>query len=222
MRHAWAITLTLVAGSAAQAQIDIRMDLSNRVSTTPGNWNNITDLTGVTSNLIDFHTGAGTGINIDGIGSPWQQFFGDDAGAFPDQDWLVQPAARDGAGLQAGLTGVFRLTGLPPLSYRIEVVSARSTFNYLNTITVGGAIADSTYKGTPVVTPWNSTTDGLGNANWLIWSSVFIDSGTIDIRDIAGPGTPGMINAIHISAIPAPGAALTLALGLAAATRRRR
>jgi len=49
------------------------MDLSNFVSTTPGNWNNISNLTGTTSDLIDFNTGTGSGMSISGS-SNWQDF----------------------------------------------------------------------------------------------------------------------------------------------------
>lgn len=222
MRHACVLVVALAGTAAVQAQVDIRMDLATSVGTTGGNWNNISNLTGMTPNLIDFTSGSPTSIGIDGIGSPWSPFFGDDAGSFPNQDWLVQPATKDGAGLQRDQTGVFRISGLNSSAYKIEVVSARSTFGYLNSITVNGATATSTFKGTPVVTPWNSTADGLDKANWLIWSNVFPTSGTIDIRDVAGPGTLGIVNAIRISQVPAPAAALPLIAGVAFAARRRR
>lgn len=223
MRHAWVLVAALTAGTTAvQAQVDIRMDLATSVGTTGGNWNNISNLTGMTPNLIDFATGLPTSVSIDGIGSPWSAFFGDDLGSFPNQDWLIQPATKDGAGLQRDTTGVFRIGGLTGSAYKVEVVSARSTFGYLNNITVNGATATSTFKGTPVVTPWNSTTDGLADANWLIWSNVFPTSGTIDIRDVAGPATLGIVNAIRISEVPAPGAALPLVAGVVFAARRRR
>ena len=97
----------------AQAQlVDIRIDLSTFLSSTPGNWNNISNLIGLTTGLIDFDTGAATFVSIDGTGSPWSDFFGDNDGAFPNQDWLIQPATVDGAGLLTGLTGTFTLGGL--------------------------------------------------------------------------------------------------------------
>lgn len=218
-----AALLVCSAGASALAQVDIRIDLSNGVSTTPGNWNNIGSLTGMTPNLVDFVTGAGTGVAIDGTGSPWQAFVGDDAGAFPNQDWLIQPATRDGAGLQRDLTGVFRFSGLTGVAYRVEVVSARTTFGYLNTITVGGALADRTFTGSAVVTPWNSTTDGLAAGNWLIWDNVVPLGGTFSLMDVSGPGTLGIINAVRILEIPGPGsiATLAVAVGLVGARRRR-
>lgn len=222
MRH-MIMWVAVVAGApVAMAQVDIRMDLATSVSSTGGNWNDIANLTGMTPNLKDFTTGAPTGISIDGAGSPWQAFFGDDAGAFPNKDWLIQPATRDGAGLQAGTTGIFRIGGLSDsTAYRVEVVSARSNFNYLNTFTVDGAIADRTVNGTAVVTPWNSTTDGLAAGNWLIWDDVFPTRGQISIMDVAGPGTLGIMNAIRISAVPTPGTGLVLAIGAGALARRR-
>src|SRR4029077_17655930 len=66
--------------------------------------------------------------SIDGTGSPWGDFAGDEAGAFPNRDWLIQPATKDGAGLQRNMTGSYLLSGLTASSYRVEVVSARTTF----------------------------------------------------------------------------------------------
>ena len=179
--------------------LDIRIDLSNSVSTTPGNWNNIANIAGNTADLIDFVSGLGTGVSIDGTGSPWSLFVGDDGGTFPDQDWLIQPATQDGAGLTTDATGTFQITGLPDGSYQVEVVSARTTFGYLNTFTANGANADRTFLGSPVVTPWNSTDDGLTPGNWLIWDAVTPVAGVITLTDTAGPGTLGIVNAIRVS-----------------------
>lgn len=197
------VILFTVIAQSVQAQ-DIRIDLSNLVSTTSGNWNNISNLTGLTSNLIDFPSGSATGVSIDGTGSPWLNYFGDNTGSFPNQAWLIQPAAQDGAGLDTGLTGSFLFTGLTNGSYKVEIVSARSNFNYLNTITVDGVLASSTQLGTPVNTPWGSTSDGLTPGNWLIWDNVTPVGGQITITDIANASTFGIINAIRISAIPEP------------------
>lgn len=207
------------AGSIASAQ-DLRIDLSTMVGTTAGNWNNISDLNGATG-LIDFTTGAATGVTIAGDGN-WTDFFGDDSGAFPNQDWVVQPATTDGAGLDFGETGTFTLSGLTASAYRVELVSARTEFGYLNDFAVGGMTADSTFLGTPVVTPWNSTTDGLNAGNWLIWSSVAPVGGEITISLTADAATLGILNAIRVVPVPAPGAGMALVIGAAFASRRRR
>src|SRR5262245_22543187 len=102
------LVFALAAGGLclpANAIVDIRIDLATNVSSTPGNWNNISNLTGMTPNLIDFPTGAATTVAIDGTGSNWQNFFGDDGGTFLNQDWLIQPATRDGAGLATNGSG---------------------------------------------------------------------------------------------------------------------
>lgn len=214
--------IALVSGLVAPSQAtDVRMDLSTLVSSTPGNWNNISNVTGTTTNLIDFDTGAGTGIDLQGSGS-WLNFFGDDAGAFPDQDWLIQPATVDGAGLGTDGTGTFTLTGLTGPAYTVELVSARTTFGYLNTFTAEGALADRTFLGSPVNTPWNATTDGLDPGNWLIWDSVVPNGGSITIQNVAGPGTLGILNAMRIVEIPEPttGLLLVSAAGLMLIRRR--
>ncbi len=178
--------------------LDIRIDLSTIVSSTAGNWNNISNIAGLTTALIDFNTGAPSSVSIDGTGSPWSDFFGDDGGAFPDQDWLIQPATVDGSGLGTGLTGSYVIGGLPAGTFRIEVVSARTTFDYLNTFTVDGVLANRTFLGTPVQTPWGSTTDGLTPGNWLIWDGVSPAGGSITLTDVADAGTLGICNAIRI------------------------
>lgn len=183
----------------AAPQIDLRIDLSNSVSTTAGNWNNISNLNGLTTGLVDYVSGGATPVSIDGTGSTWSDFFGDDGGTFPNQDWLIQPATVDGAGLSDGEVGTFVFAGLANGTFRVEVVTARTTFGYLNTITVNGATADRTFLGSPVLTPWNSTTDGLEPGNWLIWDAVVPVGGQITLVDEADPATLGIVNAVRVS-----------------------
>jgi hypothetical protein len=178
------------------------MDLSNLVSTTGGNWNDIAAVAGFTPGLVDFNTGAATGVSIDGTGSPWLNFVGDDAGAFPNQDWFVQPATVDGAGLQADMTGSYRIQGLTGSNYRVEIISARTCCDYLNTFTVDGVLANRTFTGAPVVTPWGSLNDGLIPGNWLIWDNVVPVAGQLTITDVSGPGTLGILNAMRILELP--------------------
>jgi len=184
--------------------LDIRIDFGSSAGTTlPREWNNLdnSSLTGLTTGLIDFNSGMATPVSIDGLGGQWRPFVGDDFAEFPEQDWFVQPAAQDGAGLLTGLAASFLLSGLPDGEYRIEVLSARTTFDYLNTFRVDGALADSTFLGTPVQTPWGSTSDGLTPGNWLIWESVEPDGGEIQLDLQADASTLGMINAMRISQV---------------------
>lgn len=206
--------LLLASMSAKAMPIDIRIDLSTLSGSTAGNWNNVSALNG-TTNLFDF-SGAATGASITGAG--WNNFFGDDFGSFPDQDWLIQPATRDGAGVGAGSTATFNLSGLGTGSFRIELVSARRDFDYLNFFTVGGLTASRTFLGTPVQDPWASTTDGLNAGNWLIWDSVSSIS-DIQIQLVSDAQTLGMLNAIRIletspASVPVPATLALLGLGL--------
>lgn len=222
------VVLLLIAGIVDAAPIDVRIDLSTGISSTSGNWNNISNLTGLTPALIDFGTGAATPISISGAGSPWINFGGDTGGLFSNLDWLIQPATVDGAGLVFGATGSFLFTGLTGSSYRVEVVTARRAFGYLNTITVAGALAGRTFQGTPVNTPWNSTTDGLGPSNWLIWDDVSPVGGSFTLTDVADQNTVGMLNAVRVlevsRVIPEPTTLALFGIGLAGlvAWRRRR
>lgn len=219
MRTAFVIGAILAAAGSAKAW-EIRMDISDVVSTTGGNWNNIGNLNGVNADLIEFGSGANTGASISGFG--WRDFFGDDSAEFADVDWVQQPATADGAGVEEGSTGTFTVSGLADGEYVVEIVSARTEFEYLNFITVFGNFADRTFNGTPVNTPWGSNVDGLAESNWLIWDAVQTDDGEINIQLTSDVTTLGMINAIRISQIPAPGAlALFGAAGLAGVRRRR-
>lgn len=182
--------------------IDLRIDLATQLGSTPGNWNNVSNLTGLTAGLVDYASGAATSVSIDGTGSPWESLEGDSDGEFPDQEWLIQPATVDGAGLDEGEIGLFTLTGLPDGVYRIEVVSARTTFGYLDTILVNGALADRTHLGTPVVTPWNATSDGLEAGNWLIWDGVVPVAGAVTIAAESDPATLGIVNALRVLETP--------------------
>ena len=197
---------------------DIRIDVSHFISTTIGNWNNI-DSVGTTSNLIDFNTGASTGVSVTGAG--WTEFFGDDNNEFLPQDWLSSPATEDGAGIFPSGVGTFDFSGLADGSYQVEVVSARTTFEYLNITNVNGAVADRTFLGTPPVNPWNTATDGLGDSNWLIWSSVQVVGGSLTIETTTAD-TNGIVNAIRITSVPEPSSALVLFASMAVMGRRNR
>lgn len=221
-----------VAGQAQAGLVDIRIDLGGRGGQTGGNWNNISSLTGLTPNLIDFNTSLGTGVSMSGAGgSPWEDFFGDTTSALPSQSWFTRPAAEDGAGMRKNQTGVFTFAGLTDSSsYQVEVISVRTrggqSFNYRNTITVEGNLASRTYRGTPVQTPWVSTHDGLavhGPAvgNWLIWDNVAPVGGAVRIAN-SPDDTNGIINAIRILEVPEPTSLALLGLGSAVMLCRRR
>ena len=154
-------------------------------------------------------------------GAGWTEFFGDDNNEFLPQDWLSSPATEDGAGIFPSGVGTFDFSGLADGSYQVEVVSARTTFEYLNITNVNGAVADRTFLGTPPVNPWNTATDGLGDSNWLIWSSVQVVGGSLTIETTTAD-TNGIVNAIRITSVPEPSSALVLFVSMAVMGRRNR
>jgi hypothetical protein len=221
--------LFLCAASSAQvAAIELRIDLrDDTIATTsevPGNWNDIGSVNGVTAGLIDFGTGLATPVSISGSG--WQPFFlGVVSPAdWPEKDWVHPFSTTYGAGLfvgDAGQTGTFSFSGLSDTArYQVEVVSARTRFDYLSTILVDGAVADRTFNGTPVNTPWGATSDGLIPQNWLIWDDLIATGGMLSLSVAANPETGDIINAIRIigieqaTAVSEPASAAILLIGL--------
>lgn len=222
LRYFAIVTIVLVHFSAHASLIDIRIDLSTQDSSTAGNWNNISSLNDTTS-LIDF-SGDATSASITGTG--WSNFSGDDSGSFPDQDWLVQPATKDGAGVSDGETASFTLSGLGAGTFQIDLVSARSFFDYQNFFTIDGSTATRTYLGTPVQNPWGSTSNGLTPGNWLIWDNVSSGS-DITIQLTADSSSLGMLNAIRILEVESievstPTSIVLFGLGLAGILLSRR
>lgn len=212
----WAVATATVFGAviagAAAGPVDIRIDFGTSVGVTEGHWNNVVDVTGVTSGLIDYVTGLPTEVAVGASAAPccpgsdtsWIPGGGDDAGDFPEEGWLVQPAARDGAVLKRALASAYEFSGLTGAAYRVEVVSARSTFEYLSIFGVNGERATRTHLGTPVPSGyWNSTTDGLDAGNWLIWDDVVPVNGTIRITVLRHHDTSAIINAVRIVETPA-------------------
>lgn len=169
-------------------------------------------------------TGASAGVDIALTSGSYRNF---NSATASTTDWVNSAAQTGGWGLDHGESATLSFSGLMDGFYSIEVVSARETYNYINTFTVAGNLADHTFSGAAVGPTWNSTTDGLNPVDWLIWDNVEVTGGTFSLVHGASSSTLGVINALQFSAVsdvplPAGGLLLLSGLGGVAFLKRRK
>ena len=133
------LLIGLLLSAPLFAAIDVRIDLQHIENNlgSAANWNTLLNNTSLT-NLIDFNTGSGTGIDIfnSGISNSSSSTAHWDA----DKDWVADLAGDDSIGTNSG-TGLIFFAGLSAPFYQVEIVSASISFSRLAILRVEGAIA---------------------------------------------------------------------------------
>ncbi|MDY0166819.1 MAG: PEP-CTERM sorting domain-containing protein [Thermoguttaceae bacterium] len=199
---------------------------------TPGAlWNTINtpgDATEASPMLLVSANGAPSGVAI-ALAGPWEASgLTNESGAFSDTHPGLEPGAEDYLFLRdTGTEGTVTLSGLTvDRPYRVEIVSSASdaSRDRLQDILVAGEFADGLLDGQD----FDSYQDGYLDGSLLVWNRVFPDIDGNILIDVKVTGTASQafaqLNAIRLMAVPEPGTAVLLALGLLVlvATGRRR
>lgn len=206
----------LAVALSASADI-LYIDFSANPASSPPNWSTVGPTLPPYTNLIDWVSGAGTGVSLDVTG--WTSRSESSAAGSCSADWYGTSAGNDFFYSTNG-TMTATLSGLDSGGlFDVDLVSWTGTSDTLSDLQVNGAFADSNYLGTAANGDnWRSTTDGQNN--YLTWSSVVATGGTITIT---GTGASVRFNALRVSQVPEPSTAVLVVLGLGAlATRRSR
>jgi hypothetical protein len=182
-----AAVMTIGSSHASLILVDL-----NDAGTDPGaTWNTIAAPTGTTA-LKDTSGSFASGISLSFVNestvdpSNENNIFqdsgtGSQAGAFSSTAFSA--AAEDYFWGNNAATGTIVLSNVADGSYKIELVSSRSTGIFANPsrladFTVNGAFADSLHNGND----FDSHRDGFDNGSLLVWNNVEITEGVITIQ----------------------------------------
>ena len=169
------------------------------------------------ADLVDFDTGSPTGIDVEV--AAWTGYTkGTYTWPHGAVDW-IDPGeiGQGGAGRFGPGPSTVAFTNLDGL-WRVEVLSSmdpRISEKFIQDITVNGTFADTDYRGLGVGSDdFDAQVDGQQAANWLIWSAVAPDSGTITIRfDSTEYGHANIMNAVRLLLVPEPSTLVLLCMG---------
>ena len=228
-----ALVIVALANPAVALAVDIRVDFGESGSVT--NWNDFSQLTagidssgnGTASNLIDFNSGAGTGVNLTSSGfSLTDQQQANGGWSHGNVDWVAgNDVVRDQLiGFSSGGPGVLTFSNLADGNYQVQVIAGVNFPNRAFTVNVEGLLADADFL--------NNGADGSNindPNNFLTWSSVATTAGTLTVNVGQHPsGIPEFgINALRILSlddevgVPTPGPVALASLGGLLLTIRR-
>ena len=192
-------TLQLNPAAGAGGQ-DVRIDINDAAGSPSGNWNSVADINS-TNPLIDFETGAASGVTLIFESDPhWHTSSSQGdcwLSANPLPDWAQLVATRDYFFTEGGDANMV-FTGLAPKAlYQVELIGC----HYTDTFSSEGEY-DILEDGEPA-TIHNPYVDGHQDGKWITWDNVSPDaSGTLTLNVAAGSG-PGsrplsFINAIRL------------------------
>ena len=218
-----ALVLATVFTSHASAMM-ILVDFNQvALSSHNGTWNNVAAFGNSNLALVDSTGGATTATLSDDLTNAFSH---PNAWTGGTADWVHDTAADDLFGFN-GASATVTIGGLSGAQYKVDIVSGWESAGPVSTIiTIGGAAADTTSNGAPVVNPWNA---GTGSAtNYLIWNAITPTANAITIN-MTKAGSFGGINALRLTevttAVPEASTSLpilALVAGLAYARRRKK
>jgi hypothetical protein len=211
----------------ASAAMEIRVDFNDAAGAPGGNWNTVAAPGAVTPPLIDFNTGASTGVTID------LQWF-DVLESSSNTEWDAAnsgPAWLDAAkhaamdyfwGQFADAVGWVKVQNLTPgQAYSVELVaSSDSSSAGPITYDINGVYFDGSTDG-----QFDPLDDGYTSGEWMTWSSIAADgTGVLELHyDIpTGPVGRNRMNAMRIVEVPEPASLALMGLGGLMMIGRRR
>jgi len=220
------VAVTHLGGEQVRAQ-EIRANFGCHYSSF-GNWNLFKSPHPQNrENLTEFTTGQGSGIDFMSSGWP-TLFLGYYCWPYTSMDW-VTPAdmGQGGWGSFTPSVSTATFTNLTGPLWRVEILSAmdpRVVQAFIQDITVNGLFADADYRGVGVNgDDFDSVVDGQMEANWLIWTGVRPDNGTLTIQfDSTQYGEGHIMNAVRLVWVPEPATLGLLAVGLGAVWMRKK
>jgi hypothetical protein len=218
------ITAALLITPAEAVFYDFRIDFYDSAGSASngGTWNILTEPNSVTNFELFNLTGERTAATIN---LPTDSFI--KSGDTPNHwdggtlGWMDDAAGDDLFFTDSGTVTFHNLVNYAS-DWKVEVASAFRDDLVTTNLTINGASADRTYTGDPALNPWPAGT--AGRANWLIWDSIKVVSGSSIVIVVDRASNTGGISAIRLSQVPEPATYAALcglaALGLALGRRR--
>ena len=165
----------------------ILVDFEDRQANPGGNWNTIAQANvNNTVPLVDFNTGAGTGVSY--TGTNIEHYISSTAAWSENKAWVANVAADDGSNTFNRIITI-TFSSLAGSSYMVELVAGSNFDSDIGDYTIGGSFANRNFNGTAGVygDDFNAQADGTYGANfgnWLIWDNVAPDAGNNIIMTI--------------------------------------
>ncbi|MDZ7616848.1 MAG: hypothetical protein U1E05_07590, partial [Patescibacteria group bacterium] len=199
-----AVSLLLPCGTARA--LDLRIDFAANSSTgnPGGNWNTLSSPSATVNGLIDFSTGAASGVNLtftQPLNGPGNVNAGQWSGTPAYPSWIDSKATNDYFFIQANAgnpnpRGLITFSGLDPnASYRVEVLGSRTNQN---------SVLQADYKVQNVFSRngsqgYDAYVDGYTNHKVMTWRDVRAENGQIAMTmDGVGSSLAGYLSAMQI------------------------
>ncbi len=171
IRYLSAVSMMLLLIASTACALEVRVDLDDEAPAPGGNWNSIPSPNTTTSNLTDFVTGAGTGIDL--ATSDWEggvAYAGGWVGG--DKGFVTAAAAHDLFYTNRdSIPGIVTFRNVPTGSYTVDVVSANGGTTPED-VRVNGTITSDNFDNLSGVSSDNFDEYTQGQDNYLTWSGI--------------------------------------------------